>query len=42
VYAVSLFGFVIWFGLLVSWLFFHGMKPPEVKPTEAPAAVGVK
>jgi uncharacterized membrane protein YadS len=28
VYAVSLFGFVIWFGLLVSWLFFHGVKPP--------------
>ncbi len=30
VYAVSLFGFVIWFGLLVSWLFFHGVKPPVV------------
>ncbi len=30
VYAVSLFGFVIWFGLLVSWLFFHGVKPPTV------------
>ena len=27
VYAVSLFGFVIWFGLLVSWLFFRGVKP---------------
>lgn len=27
VYAVSLFGFVIWFGLLVSGLFFHGVKP---------------
>jgi len=25
---VSLFGFVIWVGLLISWLFFHGIKPP--------------
>jgi uncharacterized membrane protein YadS len=39
VYAVSLFGFVIWFGLLVSWLFFHGVKPPEVKPKEPTAVV---
>jgi len=28
VYVVSLFGFVIWFGLVISWLFFHGVKPP--------------
>ena len=28
VYVVCLFGFVIWFGLLISWLFFHGVKPP--------------
>jgi uncharacterized membrane protein YadS len=28
VYAVSLFGFVIWIGLVISWVFFHGMKPP--------------
>lgn len=28
VYAVSLFGFVIWTGLVISWLFFSGMKPP--------------
>jgi len=28
VYVVCLFGFVIWVGLLVSWLFFHGIKPP--------------
>ncbi len=28
VYAVSLFGFIIWFGLLISWLFFAGVKPP--------------
>jgi uncharacterized membrane protein YadS len=25
VYVVSLFGFVIWIGLAISWLFFHGM-----------------
>jgi uncharacterized membrane protein YadS len=28
VYLVSLFGFVIWVGLLISWLFFSGVKPP--------------
>ncbi|MGA9501951.1 MAG: putative sulfate exporter family transporter [Pseudolabrys sp.] len=28
VYVVSLFGFVIWVGLLISWLFFSGVKPP--------------
>src|ERR1700761_3112488 len=28
VYLVSLFGFVIWVGLLISWLFFSGFKPP--------------
>ncbi|MGL6095625.1 MAG: putative sulfate exporter family transporter [Fimbriiglobus sp.] len=27
-YAVSLFGFVIWIGLGISWLFFGGMAPP--------------
>ena len=30
VYAISLFGFVIWVGLLISWLFFAGIKPPLV------------
>ncbi|RTL52225.1 MAG: putative sulfate exporter family transporter [Bradyrhizobiaceae bacterium] len=30
VYFVSLFGFVIWVGLLISWLFFSGVKPPLV------------
>jgi len=30
VYVVSLFGFVIWVGLLISWLFFSGVKPPLV------------
>src|SRR5882724_7927237 len=28
VYLVSLFGFVIWVGLAISWLFFAGIKPP--------------
>jgi uncharacterized membrane protein YadS len=28
VYVVSLFGFVIWIGLLISWLFFYGIMPP--------------
>ena len=28
VYVVCLFGFVIWVGLAISWLFFHGIKPP--------------
>jgi uncharacterized membrane protein YadS len=28
VYVVSLFGFVIWVGLLISWIFFAGVKPP--------------
>jgi hypothetical protein len=30
VYVVSLFGFIIWIGLLISWLFFAGFKPPLV------------
>jgi uncharacterized membrane protein YadS len=28
VYIVCLFGFVIWIGLVISWLFFHGVMPP--------------
>ncbi len=28
VYLLSLFGFVIWVGLIISWLFFAGVKPP--------------
>jgi uncharacterized membrane protein YadS len=28
VYALSLFGFVIWVGLVISWIFFHGVLPP--------------
>ena len=30
VYVISLFGFIIWIGLLISWLFFHGVKPPII------------
>lgn len=30
VYVISLFGFIIWIGLLISWLFFHGVKPPVI------------
>jgi uncharacterized membrane protein YadS len=28
VYLLSLFGFVIWVGLLISWIFFSGITPP--------------
>jgi uncharacterized membrane protein YadS len=28
VYIVCLFGFIIWIGLFISWLFFHGVTPP--------------
>jgi uncharacterized membrane protein YadS len=28
VYIIGLFGFIIWIGLFISWLFFHGIKPP--------------
>jgi len=27
VYVVCLFGFIIWIGLLISWIFFHGIQP---------------
>ncbi len=30
VYIICLFGFIIWIGLIISWLFFHGVKPPVV------------
>lgn len=30
VYILCLFGFIIWIGLLISWLFFHGVKPPVI------------
>jgi uncharacterized membrane protein YadS len=28
VYLIALFGFVIWIGLVISWICFHGIKPP--------------
>ena len=28
VYLVCLFGFIIWIGLAISWIFFHGIMPP--------------
>ncbi len=31
VYVLCLFGYIIWVGLLISWLFFHGMLPPVLK-----------
>ena len=30
VYLVCLFGFIIWLGLAISWIFFHGTLPPTV------------
>jgi uncharacterized membrane protein YadS len=30
VYVVCLFGFIIWIGLFISWLFFAGVLPPVV------------
>jgi Tfp pilus assembly protein PilO len=30
VYIIALFGFIIWIGLFISWLFFHGVLPPLV------------
>jgi len=29
VYVVCLFGFILWIGLGVSWIFFHGILPPR-------------
>jgi len=31
-YAVGLFGFIIWFGLIISWVFFGGVHPPLIHP----------
>ncbi|MGI9951755.1 putative sulfate exporter family transporter [Moorellaceae bacterium AZ2] len=30
VYVISLFGFIIWIGLLISWLLFRGITPPPI------------
>jgi len=32
VYVVGLFGFIIWFGLVISWMFFGGVLPPIAQP----------
>ena len=31
VYVLCLFGYIIWIGLGISWIFFHGMTPPLMK-----------
>ncbi len=31
VYILCLFGFIIWVGLAISWIFFHGVKPPLIQ-----------
>lgn len=30
VYVLCLFGFIIWIGLAISWVFFHGVRPPVI------------
>jgi uncharacterized membrane protein YadS len=30
VYLICLFGFIIWIGLVISWIFFHGVHPPII------------
>jgi len=30
VYLLCLFGFIVWVGLLISYIFFHGIKPPLI------------
>jgi uncharacterized membrane protein YadS len=30
IYVICLFGFIIWVGLAISWVFFHGVTPPVV------------
>ena len=30
VYAVCLFGFILWVGLFISWIFYHGITPPVI------------
>ncbi|HTO49944.1 MAG TPA: putative sulfate exporter family transporter [Burkholderiales bacterium] len=30
VYLVCLFGFIVWVGLVISWMFYGGVKPPLV------------
>jgi uncharacterized membrane protein YadS len=30
VYILCLFGFIVWIGLAISWIFFQGVRPPHV------------
>jgi uncharacterized membrane protein YadS len=30
IYILCLFGYIVWIGLFISWVFFHGIKPPVV------------
>lgn len=30
VYIIALFGFIIWVGLIISWIFFQGVVPPLI------------
>jgi len=30
VYALCLFAFILWVGLLISWIFYHGITPPVI------------
>ncbi|ABO49982.1 conserved hypothetical protein 698 [Desulforamulus reducens MI-1] len=30
VYTICLFGFILWVGLFISWIFYHGILPPIV------------
>ncbi len=39
VYVVCLFGFIIWVGLFISYLFFHGMTPPLVQAAATAAGM---
>lgn len=31
VYIIALFGFIIWIGLIISWIFFQGVMPPLIQ-----------
>lgn len=30
IYVICLFGYIIWIGLAIAWVFFHGIMPPVV------------
>ena len=30
VYGLCVFGFILWIGLLICWVFYHGVMPPEI------------